>query len=282
MPFFRPVLSLAAFALLFFLPNRGMNAQDHVMVQLADGFDLPVGKPDGVGYYVYRGYTQNGHLGEDWNGKGMGNTDLGDPIYACANGLVIFSEDYRHGWGNVIIVRHAYRGKDGQIAFIDSLYGHFQKRYKKVGDHVVRGETLGTIGRGPKNMYTAHLHFEIRKDLRVGMARTKYPKTYAVYYSPRDFIREHRKIRFENRKVPTPINTFMKSNPNRLTVTKVEVPSLAPPELKAGPDAPPIVEKAVQEQTNPVNAQPAKTKGMWEKLLGVFGGSSNVKTKVLP
>ena len=36
---------------------------------LADGFDLPVGKPDGEGYYKARGYRPNGHLGEDWNGK---------------------------------------------------------------------------------------------------------------------------------------------------------------------------------------------------------------------
>ena len=41
---------------------------------LADGFDLPVGKPDGEGYYKARGYRPNGHLGEDWNGKGGGDT----------------------------------------------------------------------------------------------------------------------------------------------------------------------------------------------------------------
>ena len=52
----------------------------------ADGFDFPVGKPDAEGYYRLRGYRANGHLGEDWNGKRGGNTDLGDPVYAIANG----------------------------------------------------------------------------------------------------------------------------------------------------------------------------------------------------
>ena len=124
-------------------------------------------------------------------------------------------------------------------------------------------------------MYTAHLHFEIRKDLRVGMARSKYPRDYSVYYSPRHFIRDHRNLRFEPRKVRVPLNTFMKSNPNLMTVTKIEVPSLAL-QAKSGPDAPPVIEKVLVEQTNPGNAEPGNTRSMWDKIIGLFVGNGEL------
>ena len=60
---------------------------------------LPIGKPGGAGYYVNRGYTPNAHMGEDWNGNGGGNSDLGDPVYATADGVVVYSEDFRRSWG---------------------------------------------------------------------------------------------------------------------------------------------------------------------------------------
>ena len=84
-----------------------------VKLRLADGFDFPVGRPDASGYYKARGFWPNGHLGEDWNGRGGGNTDLGDPVYACADGVVVHSRDVRVGWGNVVIIRHAYRDNRG-------------------------------------------------------------------------------------------------------------------------------------------------------------------------
>src|SRR5437588_2545816 len=45
--------------------------------KLADGFDLPVGKPDGRGYYKARGMRSHGHLGEDWDGVGGGESGRG-------------------------------------------------------------------------------------------------------------------------------------------------------------------------------------------------------------
>ena len=42
------------------------------LVPLCDGFDFPVGKPDGKGYYRSRGLRLKSprHMGEDWNGNG--------------------------------------------------------------------------------------------------------------------------------------------------------------------------------------------------------------------
>ncbi len=54
----------------------------YALVPLCDGFDFPVGKPDGKGYYRARGLRLKSprHMGEDWNGNGGGNSDLGDTV----------------------------------------------------------------------------------------------------------------------------------------------------------------------------------------------------------
>jgi Peptidase family M23 len=158
-----------------------------VKVPLADGFEIPVGKPAGEGYYVFRGYAPNGHLGEDWNGKGGGDTDLGDPVYACADGIVVFSYDVRVGWGHVVIIRHAYRDTDGSSRQVDSLYAHLDRRSVRKDQIVRRGQQIGTIGTA-HGRYAAHLHFEMRKNLQVGMNRSQFPRDFSVYYSPRQFI----------------------------------------------------------------------------------------------
>ena len=241
------------------------NAQSYTSGRLADGFDYPVGKPSAAGYYVYRGFSPYGHLGEDWNGKGGGDTDEGDPVYSIAHGVVIFSEDYHKGWGNVIIVRHAYRESNGQIAFIDSLYGHLKVRSVRTGQQIARGQLLGIIGRGPYGMYAAHLHFEIRKDLRVGMRRELYPKTYATYHSPRYFIDAHRSLRNEARTVRVPVNTFSKINPNRVITEPVEVPEVDL-NLTTRPMVPEEIEAVIQEETSVETTTPEKSKNLFEKL----------------
>ncbi|MFN3603334.1 MAG: peptidoglycan DD-metalloendopeptidase family protein [Leptonema sp. (in: bacteria)] len=79
--------------------------------------------------------------------------DLGTPILAAKEGLVIYS-GRMEGYGNCIFIRH----QDGYI----TVYGHNKTNYVKTGDIVARGQKIGEVGRtgfatGP------HLHFEIRK-----------------------------------------------------------------------------------------------------------------------
>ncbi len=182
-------------------------AADHVRCQLADGFDFPVGKPNGEGYYKSRGYFPNGHLGEDWNGRGGGNSDLGDPIYSCARGVVVISENVRGGWGNCVLVRHAYRDATGKIAMVDSLYAHLHQRAVRVGQVVEKGQQVGTMG-GNNGMYYVHLHFEMRKNLRIGMNRPLFARDNSNYYSPTDFINKHRSLPVSFQKYPIPLGLF--------------------------------------------------------------------------
>lgn len=181
-------------------------AAETIRVPLANGFDLPVGKPDGAGFYVFRGYYPGGHLGEDWNGNGGGDSDLGDPVYASGSGVVVFSEDYRRGWGNVVIVRHCYLDENGRVALLDSLYGHLDQRMVRKYQLVQRGQQLGTIGTA-HGKYAAHLHFEMRKNINIGMARGAFDQGYSNYFSPRQFIATRRALR-AGANVVVPVDTF--------------------------------------------------------------------------
>lgn len=179
---------------------------DIATVMTADGFDLPVGKPDGEGYYRSRGFRANAHLGEDWNGKGGGNTDLGAPVFCIAHGVVVFAQNFGHGWGNVVIVRHAYE-EGGRQKVVDSVYGHLAQILVREGQQLRRGQQLGTIGTGG-GLYPAHLHLEIRKDIRVGMARHRFPKNDTTYWSPVDFINARRRLNPAVSIASVPMNTF--------------------------------------------------------------------------
>ena len=57
-------------------------------------------------------------------------------------------------------------------------------------------------------MYTAHLHFEIRKNLRIGINQGSYRKDLSNYFKPYDFIIGRRQLDGGNRKVRVPIDTF--------------------------------------------------------------------------
>ena len=174
--------------------------------RIADGFDFPVGKPNADGYYKARGFRPNGHLGEDWNGIKGGDSDLGDPVYAVAHGLVLFARDVHLGWGNVIVIRHIYFEK-GELKTVDSLYGHCDRITVREGQQVLRGQLVGTIGTA-HGIYPAHLHFEIHKNLEMGVTRTGFRHDFTNYYSPTDFINPRRTLPGGGRTTLVAVNTF--------------------------------------------------------------------------
>jgi len=188
-------------------------ANDHfetAFTKLADGFDFPVGRPDAQGYYRARGFRSHGHLGEDWDGVGGGDTDLGDPIYAIGDGLVVFARDCHMGWGNVVIVRHSYR-EGGAIRTIDSLYGHLQTILVRNGQAVARGQKIATMGTA-HGLYDAHLHLEIRKNIEIGMSRAAFAQDFSNYYDPSNFIAAHRHLQNSSGNYRVAMNTFTRDS----------------------------------------------------------------------
>jgi murein DD-endopeptidase MepM/ murein hydrolase activator NlpD len=241
---------------------------------LADGFDYPVGKPDAAGYHKARGYTPNGHLGEDWNGNGGGDSDLGDPIYSTARGVVIISENVRVGWGNCIIVRHAYRDTDGSIKMVDSLYAHLNERKVNVGTIVERGQLVGTMGSN-FGQYPVHLHFEMRKNLQIGMNRGKFARDNSNYYSPTAFIMAHRTASADFAKVDIPLKGFAPYggdiDPSVAPKIKPSTSGYRIPVYKAGSvppksSAPGKGTSTTPGKPQPVTTPPAETGDFWQRL----------------
>src|SRR6476646_10828991 len=128
---------------------------------VATRFDFPLGSEHGALTYNAQRFTENHHLGDDLNGIGGENSDLGDPIYAVANGRVLLARDGGPGWGNVIIVLHAYE-ENGERKYVQSYYGHVQDMLVRPGETVKRGQQIATVGTA-NGRYFAQLHFEMRE-----------------------------------------------------------------------------------------------------------------------
>jgi hypothetical protein len=234
---------ICACAVMVMSLNAAAQSGSTLRLRLADGFDFPVGKPEAEGYYKARGYWPNGHLGEDWNGRGGGDTDLGVPIYSIGRGIVIFSQNIGVGWGNCILVRHIFREADGKIAMVDSLYAHLLERRTKLHDLVEKGQVVGTMG-GNSGMYPVHLHLEVRKNLHIGMNRTQFARDSSNYYSPTAFINARRVLPSSTQKYDVPVNNFAPygrgiadSGSDDSSPTGVDVPSFKGGSNKTKDDA---------------------------------------------
>lgn len=127
-------------------------------------FDEPLGSAGGALTYNAQRFgemnkTRGGHhTGDDLNGIGGMDTDLGDPVFAVADGLVTFAGQSLPGWGNIIIISH--RTCDNRR--LQSMYAHLLRADVKPGDLVARGNRIALVGTA-NGLYSAHLHFEMRE-----------------------------------------------------------------------------------------------------------------------
>ena len=140
-----------------------------------DRLDLPMGSENGALTYNAQPFwamnEQRGghHTGDDLNGIGGMNTDLGDPVFAAADGIVVYAGTPSEGWGRVLILSH--RLADGSS--FQTMHAHLHAIDVALGAMVGRGQKIGSVGTAD-GLYPAHLHYEIRTgngvDLGAGYA----------------------------------------------------------------------------------------------------------------
>jgi murein DD-endopeptidase MepM/ murein hydrolase activator NlpD len=173
------------------LPPAFQLASPLLLAQLptATRFDFPIGNENGAFAYNAQPFTDNRHLGDDLNGIGGENSDQGDPVFAVADGQVIFAEEAGPGWGNVIIVLHAYE-ENGRRKFVQSYYGHVETIMVERKQPVHRGQQIATIGTAD-GRYWAHLHFEMR-EFNTPFIGPGYREDTRGWINPTAFIASHR------------------------------------------------------------------------------------------
>lgn len=160
---------------------------DQVRAPRAERFDSPMGSEHAALTYNAQPFLISRHLGDDLNGIGGQDTDLGDPVYAVADGHIVYAGWASDGWGNVISVLHRVP-PDGRI--MQSFYAHLNTMNVPVGQLVRRGQTIGTVGKGD-GRYLAHLHFEIR-DYTSLSAGAGYADLAQGRVSGEKFLSDHR------------------------------------------------------------------------------------------
>lgn len=76
----------------------------------------------------------------------------GTPIYAVLDGTVVYS-GVQGAYGNVVVIEHP--------DFVMTVYAHNEKNMVSVGDTVIKGQQIATVG-STGNATGSHLHFEYR------------------------------------------------------------------------------------------------------------------------
>ncbi len=182
-------------------------SSSHPSALSADGFDFPVAPPNAQGYSKSRGFRAGGHLGEDWITHQPGLQSFHSPVYSIGNGLVVLARDIHADWGNVVVIRHAWIERQ-QLHFTDSLYAHLDRIDVREGQQVRKGEQVGTIGTN-HGMYPPHLHFEMHKDLSIGVNHAQGTRDLRSYWVPTDFINSHRHLGGGVARLPLPPANFL-------------------------------------------------------------------------
>lgn len=145
--------------------------------QTAANVTLPATAPSLSNIY-YQAPASNGGSKSDKEHLGIDIiAALGTPVIAPAGGRVVkfFYEPF---YGNNIVIDHGVN--EGGIR-IHTQYKHLQKNLVNIGDVVVRGQQIGTLGRtGVLSGGLLHLHFEVQLEGSFRRMEPVDPNTFWV------------------------------------------------------------------------------------------------------
>lgn len=141
-----------------------------------DDYVFPV-TPPATDWYCAQFHTwtpsnSGGHTGLDVNLTSGGDSDLGQPVYSTCSGVVVYARQAPgEYWGNLVIVLS--QDDDGLIYW---RYAHLDKVHTFTGAHVAAGTQVGTVGKGGRGRYWAHLHLDAWRGemLAAGQYRTQH------------------------------------------------------------------------------------------------------------
>jgi murein DD-endopeptidase MepM/ murein hydrolase activator NlpD len=91
----------------------------------------------------------------------------GEPVYAVADGEVVYASDGLSGYGNVVILRHD--------RLVTTLYAHNSALKVKPGDRVKQGDLISLLG-STGHSTGPHVHFELREGDKAVDPRSLLPK----------------------------------------------------------------------------------------------------------
>jgi lipoprotein NlpD len=114
-------------------------------------------KPEEKLYWQWpaQGKTIHGFSSLKGGSQGLDITGwYGEPVYAAADGKVVYSGSGLIGYGQLIIVKH-------NRTYL-SAYAHNKVLLAKEGDQVVRGQQIAEMGRNQRRQVV--LHFQIRRN----------------------------------------------------------------------------------------------------------------------
>jgi hypothetical protein len=166
-----------------------LSPQEIARLPWAARFDAPMGSEHGALTYNAQPFRMNRHLGDDLNGIGGLDSDLGEAVYAAGFGRVVYAGVPGPGWGKMVILAHRVRAEE-KTRVIQTVYAHLDRILVEPNQVVQRGQQIGTVGTG-EGKYLAHLHFEVREGPYVNPG-VGYADAPLNRISPERFLLEHR------------------------------------------------------------------------------------------
>jgi hypothetical protein len=168
-----------------------LSSAEVAALPLAVHFVTPMGAENGALTYNARPFRSSRHLGDDLNGIGGWNSDLGDSVYASGDGKVVYTGVPSDGWGKMIMLAHRVPDPEApqNSRVYLTVYAHLQTVQVKYGDVVACGSRIATVGTA-EGKYLAHLHFEVResRSLYPGLGYADGPLDRV---SPEQFLKQH-------------------------------------------------------------------------------------------